>query len=123
MTKAPSELNALKSGLYFGASFTNGTQPSLYRFYDSSLLSTQENTLNKFSIYPNPTASNINLSFENNLENATLKITSIFGQTVLEKQNLSGNNFNLDVSNLAAGIYVALVNDGKSVTNSKFIKQ
>ena len=76
-----------------------------------------------FKLYPNPTSSQIRLSFENNLENANLKIVSLLGQTVLEKQNLSGNNLNFDVSNLAKGMYVITINDGVLVTNTKFVKE
>jgi hypothetical protein len=78
---------------------------------------------NNFNIFPNPTTRQINLSFENNLENASLKIISILGKTVLEKQNFSGNNFVFDVSDLAKGMYVISINDGISITNSKFIKE
>ena len=81
------------------------------------------NELNKVVTYPNPTSSQINLSFNENLENATLKITSMLGQTVLEKQNQSGNNLSFDVSNLAKGIYFVSVNNGGLLSNSKFIKE
>jgi ELWxxDGT repeat protein len=123
LKSSPTHFGAFANGLYFGGSYTAGVPASLQRFYDPSLLSTQENTLNKFSIYPNPTTSQINLSFENNLENASIKIISLLGQTVIEKQNLSGNNLNVEVSNLTAGMYVIEVNDGISKFNSKFIKQ
>ena len=81
------------------------------------------NELNKVVTFPNPTSSQINLSFKNNLENASVKITSMLGQTVLEKQNLSGNNLSFDVSNLAKGIYFVSVNNGGLLSNSKFIKE
>ena len=81
------------------------------------------NELNKVVTYPNPTSSQINFSFNENLENASVKITSLLGQTVLEKQNLSGNNLSFDVSNLAKGMYVVSVNNGGLVSNSKFIKE
>ena len=77
----------------------------------------------KISVYPNPTSSQINFSFKNNLENASVKITSMLGQTVLEKQNLSGNNLSFDVLGLASGMYVVSVNNGGLVSNSKFIKE
>lgn len=79
--------------------------------------------ISNFHIFPNPSSSQINFSFENNLENANLKIVSILGQVVLEKQNISGNNFNLDISNLSKGIYVIELNDGVSISNCKFIKE
>ena len=122
MKTSPTQLNDFVNGLYFGSSFTSGIPASIYRFYDPNL-STQQLSKTKFSMYPNPTSSQINLSFENNLENANLKITSILGQTVLEKQNLSGNDFNINVSNLTKGIYIIELNDGVSVINSKFIKE
>ncbi|MBC7494814.1 MAG: T9SS type A sorting domain-containing protein [Flavobacterium sp.] len=81
------------------------------------------NELNKIVTFPNPTSSQINFSFNDNLENASLKITSLLGQTVLEKQNLSGNNLSFDVSDLATGMYVVTINNGGLVSNSKFIKE
>jgi ELWxxDGT repeat protein len=122
MSTPPSELNDRGNGLYFGASFTNGTKPSMWRFYDPSL-STQQLSKNRFSLFPNPTSNTINLKFETTIENANLKITSILGQTVLEKQNLSGNDFSFDFSKLSNGIYILELSDGKSVSNSKFIKE
>lgn len=75
------------------------------------------------SLYPNPASSQINLSFENNLEEASLKIIAITGQTVFEKSNISGNNLTLDVSILSNGIYVIQVMDANSISTSRFIKQ
>lgn len=77
----------------------------------------------KINVFPNPVTSQINLSFADNLEKANLKIISILGQTVLEKQNISGNNFSADVSNLSNGTYVMHVQEGSSISTSKFIKQ
>ncbi len=76
----------------------------------------------KINLFPNPTSSQINLSFENNLENANVKIVSILGQTVFEKQNLSGNDFSFDVSNLSNGMYLIELQNGSEVHKTKFIK-
>lgn len=120
--KSPTSFGVLGSGLYFGGTSTSGAQPSLQRFFNSNLLNADFKYSN-ISIYPNPTASKINLSFENNLENATLKIASIFGQIVFEKQNLSGNNLIFDLTDLASGMYVVTINDKNLITNTKFIKE
>ena len=77
----------------------------------------------KINVFPNPTNSLLNLSFANNLEKANLKIISILGQTVLEKQNVSGNNLSLDVSGLSMGTYIIQIKDGNFISTSKFIKQ
>ncbi len=89
----------------------------------SNSLGVTENKISNFQIYPNPVSNQINMLLENNIENASLKIISILGQIVLEKQNISGNNINIDVSKLAKGVYVVRVSDGISISNTKFIKE
>ena len=75
------------------------------------------------TVYPNPARNHINLSSKKNLVNAKLKIISIIGQTVLEKQNLSGTDFSLDVTSLNQGMYlIQLINDNE-IYNLKLIKQ
>ena len=120
-SSSPKQLQNFGSGLYFAANI-GSSQPSVWRFYDATL-TVQENYKANFSLFPNPTSSQINFSFNNNLENANVKITSLLGQIVLEKQNLSGTNLSFDVSNLANGLYVVTVNNGDFVSNSKFIKE
>ncbi len=136
----PIDLQLKNSNIYFSGNFgsvvdfdctsgvTNLTSAGLTdsfvaKYNISSFLNTNNFSKINFKLYPNPTSSQINLSFENNLENANLKIISLLGQTVLEKQNLSGNNLILDVANLAKGMYVIEVTDGELKFNSKFIKQ
>jgi hypothetical protein len=77
---------------------------------------------NLVSVYPNPTSNNLNLSFESNLENASIKIISILGQTVFEKQNISGKEQSIDVSNLNLGLYIIEFSNGSTKFNAKFIK-
>lgn len=85
-------------------------------------LNTSINLKSSFYIYPNPTAEDLNIVTTLSLSNATLKIISITGQTVFEKQNLSGTDFNFDVSNLSQGLYIVQLTNGNEVFNSKFIK-
>jgi len=75
------------------------------------------------SVYPNPTNSKLNFNLSNPIENATLKLISLTGQTVLEKQNLNGIDFNFDVSNLNSGLYLLQISDGQYSYTSKFVKQ
>ena len=78
---------------------------------------------NDFKIYPNPASKQVNLSFDNTLEKANLKIVSTLGQTILEKQNLSGNSLSLDVSNLSKGTYILRITNGISILNKKLVKE
>ena len=82
----------------------------------------QNNIIKSIMIFPNPTSSQLNLSFNENLENVNIKIVSTLGQNVLEKQNILGNNFNFDVSNFSNGMYIVEVTDGISKLNIKFLK-
>ena len=74
-------------------------------------------------VYPNPANSDISVKFKNLMENGTLKIISLTGQTVFEKQHFSGTDFSFDVSYLSAGLYLIQVSDGNNSYNSKFVKE
>ena len=63
------------------------------------------------------------MNFGNQIENGILKIISLSGQTVFEKQKMSGTDFKLDVAGLNAGLYIIQVSDSNNTYNSKFIKQ
>ena len=86
-------------------------------------LGTADNEITKINLYPNPTDKNLNLKLSSNLEKANVKMYSVAGQMVLQKNNLSGKDFTFDVSNLATGIYVLQVSDGKSSYKSTFVKK
>ena len=95
---------------------------SLYRILNTALSSSTFISDVKLTIYPNPTTSTIKINLENDLENATIKIISIMGQVVLEKNNINGTDFIFDVSNLSSGVYVIKIADENASFNSKFIK-
>jgi hypothetical protein len=82
-----------------------------------------ENNTLKVKLFPNPTSGNLTVKLSDSLENATLKIIAITGRTVFEKQNLSGTDFNFDVSNLSQGMYIVQLIDGNEILNYKFIKK
>ncbi len=116
-TVIPGTMFGFNNALYF-----ESTSNNLWRI-NFSTLSNESFESKTLKIYPNPASIQLNLSFADNVENSYIKIISILGQTVLEKQNISGNNLSLDVSNLSKGIYVIEVADGNSVFNAKFIKE
>ena len=98
--------------------------PFLASYTQPALASNQfENNSIGLKLYPNPTKENLNVQLQNSLENASLKIILLTGQTVFEKQNLSGANFTFDVADLSAGIYLIQILEGKNIFNSKFVKQ
>ena len=76
----------------------------------------------EIAVFPNPTAGTLNFKSLKNIINGSLKIISTTGQIVLEKQNISGVDLNLDVSNLSLGIYIIKITDGETTFTDKFIK-
>lgn len=82
-------------------------------------------SINSFSFYPNPTSSAATVSFTaDRAATYTSRIVNIYGQEVSrEVLNVTaGVNVNrLDVSNLAAGVYLYMLNDGKKLLTKKFV--
>lgn len=77
----------------------------------------------EIAIFPNPTAGILNFKSLKNIANGSLKIISTTGQIFLEKQNVSGVDFNLDVSDLNAGLYMIQLTSENGNFTSKFIKR
>lgn len=96
---------------------------SKMKLRNETLSLNQNNTVNTIIFFPNPASSSLQLNTPNQLENGNLKIISITGQSVLAKQNLSGTDFNFNVSNLLQGIYIVQLTNDNEIFNSKFIKQ
>ena len=70
-----------------------------------------------------PCSNLLNITVSALIESASIKIISIAGQTVLEKNNQNGTDFILDVTHLTKGVYLVQITDSTSSTTSKFIKQ
>lgn len=74
----------------------------LYSFTDdrTKVLSTEKNRVDKFSVYPNPTAGNLHL-------NSTKQIRSISLYNILGKKmmQIQSDKKNIDISHLSEGIY------------------
>ena len=88
-------------------------------FLQNSVLSTANDVVSLFRIYPNPTNSILNINSSKN--NYSIKIYNLVGQLVLSKENNDGFQ-NLDVRNLNSGLYfIELKSDG-FVETQKFYK-
>jgi Secretion system C-terminal sorting domain len=78
---------------------------------------------NVLSIYPNPTNNSTTISLTKAVTNATIKLINNIGETVLEKQNQSGNKFNIDMARQAHGIYFIEVQQDENVWKGKVVKE
>jgi hypothetical protein len=82
-----------------------------------------KNVGNYFYVYPNPMQHEMQIVMQNSLRNADIKIIGITGQVVLEKSNLSGNQFRIDVSDLAPGVFIVQISENGMDTRMRIIKE
>ena len=86
---------------------------------DASVLGVDENILEDFSFYPNPTNNVVNLKAQAAIEKAT--VFNILGQRVIEMSN-NANTMELNVSSLATGTYIMKITVSGEVGTYKLIK-
>ena len=99
-----------------------GMQKSPKRIYVaklSSTLSLTEAQASNISVFPNPSASLLKLFILDNTQIDYIKITDILGKEVLQQL---GNQTDINVENLAPGMYIMNVFSGEQKLITKFIK-
>lgn len=75
-----------------------------------------------FQIFPNPFTDVINIRLDEPVTQASLQVRDMAGRQVYS-QTLTGNEFSVDVSHLAQGLYSLTLNNGKSLQTARIIKQ
>ena len=78
----------------------------------------------KFSVYPNPTNSDVTLNLSNfSNENVSIKISDVFGRLVYEAEAEKVTDKKINTTAWADGIYVVSVQSGDNVYTRKLIKE
>lgn len=99
-----------------GKNYTECTTTSFEEIYNKE----------KFSIYPNPTKEELNISFKGNVAQlATLLIYNAQGVLVIKQPiqlKTSLNKFNIDTKELSPGVYLIYINSSSNYLQQKFIK-
>jgi len=92
---------------------------NLYFYNSSGIVGLRDNKASdKIKLYPNPVKSNL---FVDGLpQNATVKIYDMRGKLLLSSKN--GEN-QIDVNNLAKGVYSIQISDKNGITTKKFVKE
>ena len=80
-------------------------------------------TENIINIAPNPTNTTTTITLTKPVDNATIKLINLTGQTILSTQKQSGDHFNFDISQQAQGIYFVEIRQADNVWRSKIVKQ
>ncbi|NNF32005.1 MAG: T9SS type A sorting domain-containing protein, partial [Flavobacteriaceae bacterium] len=87
---------------------------------DGTLLSTDDNTIEGFSYYPNPTTDILNLTSLETIEDVV--IYNLLGQQVIS-QDVNTTSLQLDTSSLSTGAYLMRVTVNGQVGTYKVIKR
>ena len=97
-----------------------------YIFSKPTTLSTTQNEVKQFSIYPNPTSGNIsikNIDFSN--KSMFVKVYNMLGNQIVNNYKLETESANIDLSNYASGLYFIEIADenNKVIYQDKIIKK
>lgn len=93
-----------------GFSYQRSTDPGL---------STEEFSINKFMISPNPSHSEINLQLPTSVTNASVKVFNILGKEVYSSSIYEAP---INITNWQNGIYLVQVSDRENTKTKRFIK-
>ncbi len=110
----------LKNDLAAGAVFQNLITASIgiTAQQNCTLTSTQINEVtapSNVSIFPNPFSSRTTIQSSRALQNATLTLYTIYGQEVLQLNNLNGQSFGLSREHISNGLYFARLSEGNVI--------
>jgi hypothetical protein len=74
-------------------------------------------------LYPNPAHTNVNIAAANTPANAVIKITDVFGRSVMQVK-AQQDNTNVNISKLTSGTYMVTIisKEGTVLHTTKFIK-
>ena len=78
---------------------------------------------NDISMYPNPAENIMNITISTALNNGIISITDMNGREVMSS-SANGEQFSVNVSELKAGNYIAVIKEGKTILGRKtFVKK
>ena len=104
-----------------------GADPSLdvfdvddFAFGEFASLSTKNNSLSDFTVYPNPSTDFININSFDKIDGYS--IYDLTGR-VVKNSNPNSNNFRIDVTSLSKGVYLVKLNSGDKTSSVKLIKE
>ncbi len=75
-----------------------------------------------FALYPNPTKTNVNISFPEGISEANFTLYSILGNQVLST-SISRNANTVNIENLTSGMYIATISSNNQKISFKIIKE
>lgn len=82
------------------------------------------NLMDNLFVYPNPTSSKLNFKANTGVNDTyDIKVMDLTGKLIIDEQTSGINEFSIDVSQLAQGMYQVLVLQGENKGVFKFVKE
>ena len=101
----------------------DGTGISFYKNTSVTSVTEYNNINDKVSVFPNPAQNKVSVSIKDEVNaNPYVIIMDVRGLEVMKYQAL-GNDFAIDISNLAAGVYTLKLTSDKKVAVTKIVKE
>ncbi len=92
-------------------------------FVDNDIASSvAENNTNPIAVFPNPASGQISVTSEKMLDGARFRLVNTAGQTIIEKNDISGNAFVVDLSGVSKGVYFIEINNSGTISRIRFVK-
>ena len=110
--------------LFFNAAQESGTSTDIYYIDDirfTSSLSSIDEGISKFKMYPNPVANFVKI-ISNDITNS-YKLYDIRGRLILAENHLYKKNFEIDISNLDSDIYILNIYSETKQESFKILKK
>jgi hypothetical protein len=101
-----------------GSTFTS-TDIKKFAVNASAPTAIEEAVENTFRLFPNPTGNEFNVSFQNTVSEGIIRVTDLQGRVVLSDVINNVDFHKMDVSQLANGMYIVVINADGKTTNEK----
>jgi len=88
----------------------NDIERGLFVIGKISNLSANSNSINSFTLFPNPASANITVKSYNDTPINSIEVFNLLGQKIIEHQDLNQNTFKLSLSSFEKGIYIVQIN-------------
>ena len=108
------------NGLEGGTNNATATNPFPIGTYENNTASVGENTIDGFTAYPNPVNYGRLTVKTSNSNKKEVSIYSILGKRVFTQQ-FTGNNKQIDVSQINSGVYIMKVIEGDKIATKKLV--
>lgn len=121
LRRIPPGTYTIVANAYLDNNYINSaTDPNSLVVAPCTVTSLEENSISNFTIYPNPANNFINLELpEGYRSSLNYRILDLKGSELMS--GITNKSSNIDVSNLASGVYFVKIEDSKSISIKKLI--